>query len=145
MSLLRARRLGARCNWAHDHTMRRFLTTTLLCGFTLLSACAGKGEDTVLQNRSPSVLLTSYAIANGMAEHGMITRILQHKATKADIARLIAVDHNTWQLIRQAAYSPTDQNFRLADAGIVQILDYATPVPQPSDGVTPGASSPAAP
>ena len=125
--------------------MRRFFASTLLCGFALLSACAGKGEDAILQNRSPSVLLTSYAIANGMAEHGMITRILQHKATKPEIARLIAVDHNTWQLIRQAAYSPTDRNFRLADAGIAQILDYATPVPKPPEALTLIAPSPAAP
>ena len=125
--------------------MRRFLATTLLCGFALLSACAGKGEDAILQNRSPSVLLTSYAIANGMAEHGLITRILQHKATKPEIARLIAIDHNTWQLIRQAAYSPTDRNFRLADAGIVQILDFATPVPQPAEGLKQVASTPAGP
>ncbi len=87
-----------------------------------------------MHSRSPSVLLTSYAIANGMAEHGMITRILQHRATKTDIARLIAIDHNTWQLIRQAAYSPTDANFALADDGIRQILGYATPVPQPQVG-----------
>jgi|GEM_PF-2328630 len=112
--------------------MSRFFARTLLCSFALLTACAGRGEDAILQNRSPSVLLTSYAIANGMAEHGMIARILQHRGSKADIARLIAIDHNTWQLIRQAAYSPTDHNFSLADEGISQILDYATPVPQPA-------------
>lgn len=96
-----------------------------------------------MQSRSPSVLLTSYAIANGMAEHGMIVRIMQHKATKTDIARLIAIDHNTWQLIRQAAFSPTDANFRLADGGIMQILDYATPVAQPAvDGIKPGLAAP---
>ncbi len=50
----------------------------------------------------------------------MIARILQHRSSKADIARLIAIDHNTWQLIRQAAYSPTDHNFCLADEGIAR-------------------------
>ncbi|WP_159103462.1 hypothetical protein [Asaia prunellae] len=50
--------------------MSRFFARTLLCSFALLTACAGRGEDAILQNRSPSVLLTSYAIANGMAEHG---------------------------------------------------------------------------
>ena len=96
-----------------------------------LSGCASDTGDRMMRSRSPSVLLTSYAIANGMAEHGMITRIMQHRATKADIARLIAIDHNTWQLIRQAAFSPTDANYALADDGIRQILGYATPVPQP--------------
>lgn len=95
----------------------------------LLSGCSGAGGDAMMRERSPSVLLTSYAIANGMAEHGMITRIMEHRATKTEIARLIAIDHNTWQLIRQAAYSPSEANFSRADEGIRQILDYATPVP----------------
>jgi len=137
------RPLGGRCFVAHDLFMRHFLSSAILVSALSLTACAGGAGDQLMQSRSPSVLLTSYAIANGMAEHGMIVRIMQHKATKTDIARLIAIDHNTWQLIRQAAFSPTDANFRLADGGIMQILDYATPVPQPAaDGTKPGLAAP---
>ncbi|WP_025822347.1 hypothetical protein [Asaia astilbis] len=111
--------------------MRRLSASALLCGFALLTACAGPEGDIVQRNRSPSVLLTSYAIANGMAEHGLIVRIIQKRATHEEIARLIAIDHNTWQLIKQAAFAPSEENFRLADSGINQILEYATPVTQP--------------
>ncbi|WP_222547477.1 hypothetical protein [Asaia lannensis] len=117
----------------HAHSSAITFISVALTGLAL-SGCADNAGDRMMHSRSPSVLLTSYAIANGMAEHGMITRILQHRATKTDIARLIAIDHNTWQLIRQAAYSPTDANFALADDGIRQILGYATPVPQPQVG-----------
>lgn len=85
----------------------------------------------MMSNRSPSVMLTSYAIANGMAEHGLITKILQHQATRAEIAKLIAIDHNTWIAIKQAALSPTEDHYRAADEGILQILSYSTPVAQP--------------
>ncbi|RUT26043.1 hypothetical protein C0V97_08250 [Asaia sp. W19] len=112
--------------------MRRLLVPITMTVLLSLTACAGQGGDHLMQNRSPSVLLTSYAIANGMAEHGLITKILQHQATRADIAKLIAIDHNTWIAIRQAAFTPTDDNFRAADDGILQILSYSTPVSQPA-------------
>ncbi|GBQ13644.1 hypothetical protein [Swaminathania salitolerans] len=108
--------------------MRPFLLPCILTALTLLTGCAGKGGGGVMENRSPSVLLTSYAIANGMAEHGLISRILRHDANRADIARLIAVDHNTWISIRRAAAAPTRANYRLADEGIARILDFSTSV-----------------
>jgi len=111
--------------------MRRYTAPLALIVSLSITACAGQGGDRMMSNRSPSVMLTSYAIANGMAEHGLITKILQHQATRAEIAKLIAIDHNTWIAIKQAAFSPTEDHYRAADEGILQILSYSTPVAQP--------------
>ncbi|AOX19789.1 hypothetical protein [Kozakia baliensis] len=112
--------------------MSKFRAILFASALSTLSACAGQRSGDLMQQRPTDTLLTSYMIANGMAERGMLARILAHKATRQDISLLIAVDHNTWLLIRQALINPSPENMRRADQGLEQVLSFATQVPQPA-------------
>ncbi|AQS86945.1 hypothetical protein AA101099_0816 [Neoasaia chiangmaiensis NBRC 101099] len=108
-----------------------FRTRILLgvASVTALSACVSANDADLMQDRLPDTLLTSYLIATGMAENHLVMRIARHQADARDISRLLAVDHNAWNTVRQAIVTPDKDHFRQADDSLRLLLGYATPVP----------------